>query len=248
MNEPDRQSRLDRLHECVRLAESAYAELYEPRTLQPAGPYSDAKALYAEAIGLARELGLNDEAEMLEDKLAHVKEVFRGQFEGHRSASTPVPVKLWPPQAVLDRPEQEMKLLIRGNASYVVDIGMMLTTFGFTYDAETVKWLDGFINYLRTRSAPIQDFENPLHDYDLWARAWRMDDHDDVVSHLGAYLGEAIICNYGGEWDCDEHGWHVRFDERNRVYPLGKVAKQLAHGAEESIFDFYAAIPLLYRR
>lgn len=165
------------------------------------------------------------------------------QFEGHGAEMTPV--KLWPPMEITNKPKEEMRRLIRDNASYVLEIGRMLTNFGFTYDARTVKWLDGFINYLRTRSGPTEDFENPLRDYALWARAWRIEDRDNLVSHLGAFLGEAIIENYAGEWDFDEQGWHVRFDEKNRAYPLGKVAKQLANGGEDSIYDFFCFVPLI---
>jgi hypothetical protein len=226
MHELERESQQNRMQECIRIAEAAYDELYEPRTHNnPAGHYTDVKDFYGEAIGLARKLGLNDEAARLEKRLAHIKEVFRNQFEKHDS--NPVLVKLWPPATVSDEAREQMKILIHRNASYVVGICQTLTDFGFLYDAESVKWLDGFINDLRAKPGTAED-------------------HDDLVSQLGAYLGQAIVENYGGVWDIDDQGWHVRFDEQNRAYPLGKVAKQLANGAEDSIFSFYSAIPLLF--
>jgi len=248
MNKLDQRSRLDRMHECIRLAEAAYDKLYESGTLQPAGPYNDVKEFYGEAIGLARQAGMNDEAERLEKRLADIKQIFRKQMRGYSSRPKASAVRIWPPTAVPEEAREEIRRLIRGNVSYVVDLGMTLTNFGFTYDAVTVKWLDGLINYLRTRSGTIGDQENPLYDYDLWARTWGIEDHDYQVSLLGAYLGEAIIENFGGEWDLDDQGWHVYFDEKNRAYPLGKVAKQLINGPEDSIFSFYSSIPLIFGR
>jgi len=248
MNETDRQSQLNRLRECIRLAEAAYDELYEPRTLQPAGPYSDVKEFYGEAIGLARKLGLSDEVQRLEKRLAEIREIARGQMSRYGSGANASLVRIWPPTAVADEAREAMRRLIHSNSSYVLDLGLSLTTFGFTYDAETVKWLDGLINYLRDPSGPIDNAQSPLHDYDQWARTWRIEDRDDQVSLLGAYLGAAIIENFGGEWDLDDQGWHVRFDEANRAYALRKVAKQLASGAADSIFAFYSSIPLLFGR
>jgi len=42
--------------------------------------YSDAKECYYDAIGLARRLGLEEETKALEERLAHIKAVFRSQF------------------------------------------------------------------------------------------------------------------------------------------------------------------------
>lgn len=81
MNDQERRDRLARLSECTRLGEDAYDQLYEPRThTNPAGHYSDAKDFFAEAIGLARELGLDDQALALSERLDHIKAVFRSQF------------------------------------------------------------------------------------------------------------------------------------------------------------------------
>jgi hypothetical protein len=44
--------------------------------------YRDARDYYTDVIGLARELGLNDEAVKLNDRLLHIKQVFHGQFAG----------------------------------------------------------------------------------------------------------------------------------------------------------------------
>ena len=81
MTDREHSDRLARLSECIRLGEEAYDQMYEPRThMNPAGHYSDAKDFFGEAIGLARELGLDDQALALSERLDHIKAVFRSQF------------------------------------------------------------------------------------------------------------------------------------------------------------------------
>lgn len=81
MTEEERKERLDRLNECIRWGEDAYDQLYDPRTHNsPAGHYSEAKDSFGEAIGLARALGLDEQAQTLSERLEHIKAVFRSQF------------------------------------------------------------------------------------------------------------------------------------------------------------------------
>jgi hypothetical protein len=55
--------------------------MYEAHSFGSAGVcYSDAKEFFHDAIGLAKELGLADEAASLEKRLEHIKAVFRKQF------------------------------------------------------------------------------------------------------------------------------------------------------------------------
>lgn len=63
------------------MGEKAYDDMYEAHF--PSGAtafYSDAKECYYDAIGLARRMGLEEETEVLEKRLAHIKAVFRSQF------------------------------------------------------------------------------------------------------------------------------------------------------------------------
>jgi hypothetical protein len=63
------------------MGEKAYDDMYEAHPPGAATAfYSDAKECYYDAIGLARRLGLKEEAEALEARLAHIKAVFRSQF------------------------------------------------------------------------------------------------------------------------------------------------------------------------
>ena len=125
--------------------------------------------------------------------------------------------------------ETAIVIQIRANAALVVESFAPLTDFTFGLDSRSVEWLDGYINRIRTGE-------------------WSEDEIDQMVSNLGSYLGEAIIAAYGGAWAQDEHGWHIRFDERNRAYPFAKMAKQLKNGPEDLIFGFYSAIGAAFRK
>ena len=77
------EEKLDRMHQCIRSGEDAYDRLYEPRThSNPAGHYSEAKDSFGEAIALARQLGLDEQAQSLSQRLDHIKAVYRSQFSG----------------------------------------------------------------------------------------------------------------------------------------------------------------------
>jgi len=79
--ETDREVQLRQLEHLKAMGEKAYDDLYEAHTSSDATAcYSDAKESFYEAIGLARRLGLDVEAEALSQRLAHIKAVFRSQF------------------------------------------------------------------------------------------------------------------------------------------------------------------------
>lgn len=81
MTEEERQTKLARLTRCKQFGEKAYDDLYEAHSHSGArGCYSDAKEAFYDAIGLAEELGLPEEAESLRKRLDHIKAVFRSQF------------------------------------------------------------------------------------------------------------------------------------------------------------------------
>lgn len=67
-----------RLSQLERWGEEAYDRMYDTRS--PSGEYSEAKENFRMAIQLARELGQEDEAQRLEARLQHIKDVFRSQF------------------------------------------------------------------------------------------------------------------------------------------------------------------------
>jgi hypothetical protein len=234
VTEQERQDKLERLRQCIKLGEDAYDQLYEPQTHNnPAGHYSDAKDFFGEAIGLANTLGLNEQAQELSERLAHIKAVYRSQFSGFDSASqaTPAfPALPTPAEHTSSDEFTETVRLIRANAALVVSTCLTLAGFEFNYASRSVEWLDGYIERIRTGPTSSAELEQ-------------------LVSNFGSYLGEAIIAAYGGAWSQDEYCWHIRFNEKNRAYPFNKVEKQLLNGPEDSIFAFYRSIgPLISDR
>jgi hypothetical protein len=71
---------LERLRWLEAQAEGAYDRMYDAGFNGAAACYSDAKEYLYDAIGLAQRLGMEEEAERLSKRLAHIKAVFRSQF------------------------------------------------------------------------------------------------------------------------------------------------------------------------
>jgi predicted Rossmann fold nucleotide-binding protein DprA/Smf involved in DNA uptake len=82
MTDEQRKEWQARLANCERMAEQAYDDMYEKAHSFSAatGYYSNAKDAFSGAIQAARELGLDEEVKRLEERLEHVKKVFRSQF------------------------------------------------------------------------------------------------------------------------------------------------------------------------
>jgi hypothetical protein len=75
----ERDLNLGRLRHTKALGEKYYDQMYEAR-YGATGLYSSAKDAFYDAISVARELGMNEEAEALSKRLDHIKAVFRSQF------------------------------------------------------------------------------------------------------------------------------------------------------------------------
>ncbi len=71
--------KLDQLRRLKALGEKYYDQMYETH-LGLTGLYASTKDAFYDAISLANELGLKEESKQLEDRLAHIKDVFRSQF------------------------------------------------------------------------------------------------------------------------------------------------------------------------
>jgi cellobiose-specific phosphotransferase system component IIA len=81
MNEEERQAKQARLAKCKAWAEKAYDDMYEAHSFSQANAlYSDAKEGFYDAIKLADELDMANEADALRKRLEHIKRVFRSQF------------------------------------------------------------------------------------------------------------------------------------------------------------------------
>lgn len=82
MSPQEREGKLYKLREHKSAGEQAYDDMYEKAHSSSEATmfYSEAKESFYSAIGLARELGLEQEVEEIEKRLAHIKAVFRSQF------------------------------------------------------------------------------------------------------------------------------------------------------------------------
>jgi hypothetical protein len=118
---------------------------------------------------------------------------------------------------------------IRANAELVIKELGPLSGLEFGYNAESVDWVDGFIEQQRNRSDLDKNTINGL------------------VDALGSFLGECIIRCFGGYWNNSDGEWCVRFDKENAVYPFNKVHKQFANGQEDSIRSFFELIPVMFK-
>jgi hypothetical protein len=80
-DEGERREQLAQLARLKAMGERDYDDMYEARSSGDATVcYSGAKENFHDAIGLARRLGLKEEAEALTKRLEHIKAVFRSQF------------------------------------------------------------------------------------------------------------------------------------------------------------------------
>jgi hypothetical protein len=117
---------------------------------------------------------------------------------------------------------------IKHNAGLVVQQMSRVCGFAFGYDAQSVAWLDGYIERQRAGNDMTPELMNGL------------------VSTLGSYLGECVINCYGGYWENEGGEWRVSFDSQNAVYPFAKVRKQFEGGPGDSIKSFFELIPIVF--
>jgi hypothetical protein len=81
VDDPKREAQLKQLEALKAEGEKNYDDLYGTRSDYDATVcYSGAKEAFHDAISLARQLGLAEEAEALRKRLEHIKGVFRSQF------------------------------------------------------------------------------------------------------------------------------------------------------------------------
>src|SRR5262245_13088226 len=118
---------------------------------------------------------------------------------------------------------------IRANADMVVEqLREVSGMSNFGYNAESVAWVDGFIDRQRVRP----DFdEGAIH---------------QMRQNLGSYLGECVRTCYGGEWQEQEGTWAIAFNSKNAVFPFTKVSKHLVNGYEDSVQSWFDVIPVLF--
>jgi len=123
-----------------------------------------------------------------------------------------------------------MEEQLRANAELVLRELREIAGADFGYTQESVKWLEGYIERLRT-SGDFDDVETKTK----------------LISVFGSFLGECVIRCYGGTWKLhDEAGaWCVALKAGGFAFPFAKVAKQFDHGLEDGIASFFTVIPIL---
>jgi len=120
--------------------------------------------------------------------------------------------------------------MIRANAELVLrQLREASGMENFGYNAESVAWLDGFIERQRVRPEFTDE-----------AAARRMS------QTLGSFVGECVISCYGGEWRELEGSWAIDFGGGNAAYPFNKVEKQFLHGAGDSVRSWFESIPVIF--
>jgi hypothetical protein len=114
---------------------------------------------------------------------------------------------------------------IRRLASYVVQEFQPISRVNFGYNAESVEWVEEFIERERCR----RDLSKGIP--------------EGLVNTLGSFLGECIVAANGGNWEWSEEqqDWGIRFEAGDMAFPFEKVWKQFTNGVEggDSIESFY---------
>jgi hypothetical protein len=127
---------------------------------------------------------------------------------------------------------------IRANAGLVVQ--QLREPSGiedFGYNMQSVAWVDEYIEQQRSRS-------------DLSKASI-----DRLIQTLGAFLGESVIANYGGQWRQTDEVWEVvlapdKFRPDSAVYPFAQVLWHLRAGrdAGHGTRAWFQEIPVTYGR
>ena len=116
---------------------------------------------------------------------------------------------------------------IRHNAELVQSVARNQLNVNVSFDKIAVEWLDGYVIRQHEQGNP--------------------DNLEGLISTLGSFFGECIVQTYGGYWFEGEHGWCVRFNEKNAVFPFAKIEKQLRNGSEDSVLSMFETIPIVFK-
>jgi len=127
-----------------------------------------------------------------------------------------------------EEPELTPLEKIQANAELVIQIMREKVGVELSYDEESVKWIDGYIERNRASLAPAT--------------------RDQIISVLGSFLGECIRRRFGGEWREVDGRWGIAFGPRTFVFPFAKVAKQFENGRDggDSIYSLYSTVGPLF--
>jgi hypothetical protein len=115
---------------------------------------------------------------------------------------------------------------IRSNAARVAEnFGKQSGIAPFANTPESIEYLDEF---LERQAATVKASEASINKF---------------VSLLGAYLGECIIANYGGQWQESPQGVSIAIKTKTQhhiLQPFHKVYKRISNGMEDSLAFYFA--------
>lgn len=90
--------------------------------------------------------------------------------------------------------------------------------------AESMEWLDGYIDRLRTSGFSGAEFRK-------------------LAQGFGSLLGETLIAVYGGSWVRTDSGIGVSLEGLGIEYPFHRIVRQIECGADESIYRHFIKVP-----
>jgi len=123
---------------------------------------------------------------------------------------------------------QELSETQLGVAELFVSTASNLGEVDFNYSEASVDRLESFVDRLWDPQAPPSEAEL-----------------DNLTKLMGAYLGEVMIRNVGGNWVLnDERRIPTIETPRGTAFVLDKVYKRQVMGPDESLVEFYEAFKI----
>lgn len=116
---------------------------------------------------------------------------------------------------------------LHDDAKLVIDIMNEKEAVQLDFSADSISWLDTYITQHRNN----------------------LNEHDKHIlgEMFGAFVGETILQNYGGQWDkTDSDEWTIMFDDELHTSPFEMIREQLDN--ETSLTHLYQRIPELFDR
>ena len=103
-----------------------------------------------------------------------------------------------------------LPIALQEDAQLVIDVLSEKESVKLDYSAESVRWLD---SYIERHRAQLDAGEKSL-----------------LEEKFGAYLGESMRHNFGGRWRRLPNGdWTIVFDEERQASPFALIAEHLDH-------------------
>ena len=114
---------------------------------------------------------------------------------------------------------------ISEDAKLVIEVMNEKEDVQLDFSADAISWLDTY----------IKQHHNTLSE----------DDKTVLCEKFGAFVGETIRRNYGGQWvQANENNWMIVFDDQAKTEPFEMVSASLDR--RSSLTSLYQQIPELF--